>query len=52
MIFYSEKKKEIVWDAEKEKALCQFEEGIFKTEDEKIIKKLKKLGYKYKTTKK
>lgn len=35
-----------VWDAENGNVLCRFDSnGVFKTEDERIIKRLKKLGY-------
>lgn len=36
----------IVWDKEKNKALCSFEKGKFETEDMRIIKILLSLGYK------
>ena len=35
----------VVWDAQEDKPL-QFVDGVYKTEDERIIKLLKKLGYK------
>ena len=35
----------IVWDAEKNKVLCKFENQMFKTTDEYIKNKLDKLGY-------
>jgi hypothetical protein len=39
--------KGVVWDSEKNKRLCKFLNGSFKTEDERIIKKLIDLGYEY-----
>lgn len=35
----------IVWDSKKNKLLCKFEDGIFTTEDERIIDILKSLNY-------
>jgi spermidine/putrescine-binding protein len=37
---------EAVWDAAKNKVLCKFENGIFETDDPKIIEVLKK-NYKF-----
>lgn len=36
----------VIWDTEADKALCEAENGVFKTDDESIIKKLLALGYK------
>ena len=35
----------IVWDKEKNRALCQFEKGELETEDERIISILEALNY-------
>jgi len=37
----------IVWNPDKEKALCQFVKGELDTEDKDIIEKLVELGYKH-----
>lgn len=37
----------IVWNASENKVLCRFTDGELITEDKNIIKKLKKLNYKY-----
>ena len=41
MKFYSESKNLIVWNPEKNKALCQFKDGICETDDPYIIDRLK-----------
>ena len=46
MKFYSKRNKLIVWDKEMNKKLCQFEKGIFDTENERTIKILTESGYK------
>jgi hypothetical protein len=33
----------IVWDKERNKALCEFKNGVFETEDERTIKLLKEI---------
>lgn len=35
----------IVWDAERDKPLCQFIEGVCQTADKRVIAKLKEQGY-------
>lgn len=45
----------IVWDAQKNKELCRFtktglRQGVFETQDKKLIEKLKKLGYEFEIT--
>lgn len=40
------KKKEIVWDAETDTPLIRFTDGVAETDNERIAKKLKELGYK------
>lgn len=40
----------IVWNPDKEKALCQFVKGELDTEDAEIINKLIELGYKHEET--
>lgn len=40
------KKNEIVWDAETDSPLIRFTDGIAETDNERIVKKLKGLGYK------
>lgn len=37
--------REIVWDPEMGRALCQFKDGIYETQDPYIIRKLADLGY-------
>ena len=37
----------IVWNPDKEKALCQFVKGEFDTEEQDIIEKLIELGYEH-----
>jgi len=37
--------KGIVWDAEGNRPLVHFKNGVFETEDSKTVGKLKKLGY-------
>ena len=54
MIFYG---NGIVWNKEKNCMLCKFEKyelrkGRLETMDEELIKKLKKMGYKYELTEK
>lgn len=38
----------LIWDAEENKPLADFKNGIFETDDEKVIAKLEKLGVDYK----
>jgi hypothetical protein len=40
------KKNEIVWDAETDSPLIRFTDGVAETDNERIAKKLKNLGYK------
>jgi hypothetical protein len=40
------KKNEIVWDAETDSPLIRFTDGVAETDNERIAKKLKGLGYK------
>lgn len=47
MKFFSENKSEIVWDKERGKPLCQFENGEFKITDCRQIDILKNLGYRH-----
>lgn len=42
MKFISEEKNVIVWDAERSKILCQFDNGIFCTDDKREIEILSK----------
>lgn len=35
----------VVWDAEKGRALCRFENGVLETNDSRVIDKLIDLGY-------
>ena len=37
--------RQIVWDKENDKALCQFKDGELETEDERTISILQGLGY-------
>ena len=47
MIFFSDNKSEIVWDKERGKVLCKFQDGEFKITDARQIEILKSLGYKH-----
>lgn len=42
MIFYG---KGVVWDKERSKPLCRFENGVFETKNTRIIRLLKETGY-------
>lgn len=35
----------IVWDADKDKPLCEFKDGVFETKTKRTIDKLTALGY-------
>ena len=47
MIFECERKvgKHTVWNAKAQNVLCVFNDGVFETNDEQIIKMLKLYGY-------
>jgi predicted RNase H-like nuclease (RuvC/YqgF family) len=36
-----------VWDAQKDKVMCTFVNGVYETEDEREIQKLVEIGFKY-----
>jgi len=42
----------LVWDKDKKKVLCKFNDGILKTSDSYIIGKLKELNYEFNEAKK
>ena len=44
MTFYGDG---IVWDCEKNKPLCKFENGELETADKRVVEILKGLGYKF-----
>ncbi|WP_307894062.1 hypothetical protein [Bacillus swezeyi] len=45
MLFKSKKPNLIVWDKEKDKPLAAFKNGVFETEEQTVVKKLKTHGY-------
>ncbi|HEY3374658.1 MAG TPA: hypothetical protein VGK02_06310 [Candidatus Aquicultor sp.] len=45
MRFYSKNPSQCVWDKEKGAMLCKFENGIYRSEDERTIAILTSLGY-------